>query len=77
MNEIGLLKQKLQVKNQVIGNLQGGPHGLKARESYYMRPTMGGQADCGLLCGMGPSTESTSFGRGTVANFMNRETVKK
>ena len=33
--------------------------------------------DCGLLCGMGPSTEGSSFGRGTVANFMNRETVRR
>ena len=76
MNEIELLKQKLQVKNQVLGNLQG-PMSLKARESYFMRPTTS-PADCGIFCGMGPNGESTtpSANRGTIANFMQRETVK-
>jgi hypothetical protein len=63
LREIEMLKQKLQVKNQVIGNYQG-------RQSYVQRNTLFGalQPECGLLCGMGDSG-----GRSTIKNFMDKE----
>ena len=71
MREIELLKQKLQVKNQVIGNYQEDC--LKGRPSYFQRPTVfTNPFECGgLLCGMGESS-----GRSTVRGFMERDSIR-
>lgn len=99
MSEIENLKEKLQIKNQVIGGYNSGNQDAFPRSSQ-MRNTayQSGAGECGMMfCGMGSTARQTEArpstllkssnsssnpdllnnNRGTIFNFLNRETVKR